>query len=778
MASRPPGRAGGAAAVRVQPPPPRPGVERSHRRPAPVRHPLRLRELPGQHGRDGRQSPGAGIPRQRAHSLPPRPGRESRRPPGAADRPRPAALLGRDRRTHASSPRGPARRLRRRPPRDSAGRPAAAGRDRAPPPPRRRVWRRRPGPRGLASAPRAGRGAGGAHAGSHRRRLRRRAAELPRAGPPRESPRLAPARSRGGTRRPRGSVPGAVAGPGGGAPRHPQGGRRLRPPGPRPPDATARLDAGRRAGPGADRGGQRLRPAAGRHCPASRSRARHPGHGRRRRPAPRERGAAREPGLRAVHVRVHRHAQGRDDPALGDREPHAVDAGRVPPGCRRRRPAEDAGGVRRLGLGVLGTAPGGWATRARATGRPPRRRHPRRGRGTPPRERAAGGADAAARPARRARPLRLLQPRARLQRRRAAGRGAARSLPGARGCGARQPVRAHRGHHRLGLLALRGGGEAGQRADRSPGARAARLRARSGPAAGPGGRSRRAVSRRGGPGARLPRPSGSDGGALRSRSVLQRGRGADVPDRRSRALRLRRQPALPAAPGRPGQGARPPGRAGRDRSRARGACRRAPGRGRAAWQRRSPAPRGVLGAARRAGAVAFRSSRSPSGAPARGAAAVGLRAAGHPAAHAERQGRPPRPARTGRGAARSRASVRARALGRGAGALSHLVRGPRPGLGGGPRQLLRAGRRFDPEPACRLASRTRGAEAHADAAVPPSHDRRVGGGGGRAAGSAEPSRGPSAGRCRSRPSNTGSSRAKARTSTTTTRPSCSSPLAP
>ena len=92
------------------------------------------------------------------------------------------------------------------------------------------------------------------------------------------------------------------------------------------------------------------------------------------------------------------------------------------------------------------------------------------------------------------------------------------------------------------------------------------------------GSGRRAVHRRVGPGAGISRPAGSDGGAVRGRSVRGRGQ-PDVPHRRPGRLAGGRDPGVPR-PGRcPGQDPRLPDRAGRSRGGPGVASCRGPGGG-------------------------------------------------------------------------------------------------------------------------------------------------------------------------------------------------------
>ena len=139
------------------------------------------------------------------------------------------------------------------------------------------------------------------------------------------------------------------------------------------------------------------------------------------------------------------------------------------------------------------------------------------------------------------------------------------------------------------------------------------------------------------------------------------------------------------------------------------------------------AARGLRRAARRASAVA-----PPSCAPAPQAQAARAtwcrrRSCGWPALPLtpERQGRPPRAARAGRGASADRRSCRrARRWRQVLAAI--WARGARRGAGGRPRQLLRAGRRLDPEHPGRVAVPPGRAPDHHPADLRAPHGRRAG----------------------------------------------------
>ena len=194
---------------------------------------------------------------------------------------------------------------------------------------------------------------------------------------------------------------------------------------------------------------------------------------------------------------------------------------------------------------------------------------------------------------------------------------------------------------------------------------------------GAGRRGGRAVHRRRRAGARLSRPPGPDRGAVRGRPVRRCGRAA-VPHRRPGALARGRRARVPRPRRRPGEDARLPHRAGRDRGGAGCAARGvAGGGGRRA--RTAPASSGWSPTWSRGGGAA-----APDPAALRrgaGAAAAGLhgaggdRGAGRAAADAERQARPPRAAGAGAasrrgaaGAAHAAGGAAVRAVRRGAGA--------------------------------------------------------------------------------------------------------------
>ncbi len=178
-------------------------------------------------------------------------------------------------------------------------------------------------------------------------------------------------------------------------------------------------------------------------------------------------------GVRHLHLRLDRPAEGRRRPACRDRQPPRLDAGGVRPHGGRPRAAEDAVELRRLGLGALLGDDHRRDARHRATRRPSRPAVPRRrGAGAADHDRPLRAVDAARVPrVRRREPLR--GPATRHLQRRGAARGARRPLPaGAAERRAAQPLRPDRGlGRRHGVAVLRGG----------PGsARACRSAARSG----------------------------------------------------------------------------------------------------------------------------------------------------------------------------------------------------------------------------------------------------------------------------------------------------------
>ena len=190
----------------------------------------------------------------------------------------------------------------------------------------------------------------------------------------------------------------------------------------------------------------------------------------------------------------------------------------------------------------------------------------------------------------------------------------------------------------------------------------------------------RAVDRRRRGGARLPRRPRH----ARRAQFVERRRPALVPHRRPGPLLARRHPRVPRPPRPPGQDPRPPHRAGRDRSRAADAPRRRPGRRRRRWSNRPAAlgrPRWSLPSRppSRAGPPAEAELRRhlPTGCPPTWSR-TGSRVVDAAAAERQRQGRPasgwpsgscspaaapPRPRRAAGGASRG---DRRRRLGRAA----------------------------------------------------------------------------------------------------------------
>ena len=204
----------------------------------------------------------------------------------------------------------------------------------------------------------------------------------------------------------------------------------------------------------------------------------------------------------------------------------------------------------------------------------------------------------------------------------------------------------------------------------------------------PIGRARRALRRRRGPGARLPRPAGADRRALRARPVRATEPGARLYRTGDLARYLpQRRPRVPGPDRPPGEDPRLPHRAGRDRGGAAASTRRcarrwcwlredAPGRAGAWWPTSSSRPDAAPGRGE------LRSRSWPSAARVHGAG--GLRRPRRAAAHRERQGRPaaPCPRRAAARPAASGAYVAPRTPDRG---------GPGRDLGRGARR--RAGRR-------------------------------------------------------------------------------------
>ncbi len=215
----------------------------------------------------------------------------------------------------------------------------------------------------------------------------------------------------------------------------------------------------------------------------------------------------------------------------------------------------------------------------------------------------------------------------------------------------------------------------------------------------PVGVGRRAVPRRRRPGrGYLGRPD-----LTAARFVpdpFARARGAALPYRRPGPLAGRRGAGVPGPHGPPGQAARLPDRAGRDRGGPGPARRRGAGGGGGPAGRGGPGPpRGLRGASGggRAGAAAGRAGGAGGGPTARLYGTQRLGAGGAAAADAQRQARPQGPAgprgRRGRG---ERGPLRAAAERARAGAGGDLAAGAGRGAGGPAGQLLRPGRRLDP----------------------------------------------------------------------------------
>ncbi|MNX52299.1 hypothetical protein D3C86_829780 [compost metagenome] len=673
------GRARRAARVRRRGRQVRPVAGLLHR-PARRARPARIQHRPVR--RHDRAAPGARLPARAA---------------GDVGRPRPRA---REPRAHRCGRRGAAARLEREP----AASPVHAAR----------------APADRSAGARAARG-GRAGVRRHGAALRRTRRARQRARASFDRPGRTARHARGHRRR-------AQPRDGRGAAGDPEGRRRLCAHRPRAAARAHRLHAGRQRRDAAAHAVAPARGAAGGGACANAGAGCARPVGRIHRP-PAGRAAWREPRLRDLHLRLHGPPQGRGQPPQRALQPPGLDAGRLHAGRRRHRAAEDAVRLRRVGVGVLLAADAGRAPRRGRARRPPRAGTPGRADPHARRDHAALRAlDAAGLPrARRHRGLH--QPAAhRLQRRGAARRGAGEGVRAPAGRGVVQPLRPDRGGHRRDALDLPRR-RAEPRRHRPPHRGLQDLRARRGPEPGAAGRGRRAVPGRHRPGARLPAPAGPHGRALRRRPV-QRQRRAPVPHGRPRALARRRPAGLPGPHRPPGEGAGLPHRARRDRGAAAGTAAGARG-GRGG--RRRPG-RHAVGRLRVAAARCGGGRGRAQGAPGRGAARVhgagaAVRAAG-PAAQRQRQDRPQvaAQARTQRGAGLRGARGRGRT-----GARHGLGRGARPAARGSAGQLLRTRRRFDPEPADRVAAAHGGLEAHAapDVRAP---DRRRAGGRGRARG--------------------------------------------
>ncbi len=593
----------------------------------------------------------------------------------------------------------------------AAGRPpahAAAGRA-ATPAGRPRHRHRHGVPRGARHPPAATvRARGRAHPRRHRRGVRGADPDLRRTQPPRQPTRARPHRAGCRTRPLRRHRPAARARPDGGAARGAQVRRGL-------PAARSGLPAGsaglhdRRceAGAGDHPRGHR-RAVAGRRGAIDAGRTGHPGtlvpHARHR-PDGRASfaaAAAVASGLRDLHLRLDRPAQGRGDRAPQCRAPAARHRTPVPLRPRRCLDALPFLRLRLLGLGDLGRAglrrpAGGGARAVRALAARLLRAAVPRGRdGSEPDAERLPAVDRGAGAQQRGAPAALHRVR-----RRGAGAAHAAAVDPAQRPRAHVPdqhVRDHRDHRARHLLPDRTRRHRSRRGQphRHAARRPAHLSAGRGAGAGAGGRAGRAVHRRARPGARLSEPASADGRALHRQPVphARHARHAPVQDRGRRQAAARRHLRIPRAQRRPGQDPRLPHRTGRDRGQAgraarrarrRGAGARGPGRRQAAG--RLPRARGGRRAARRDAA------RQPGQGTGRLHAAERLRDARRAAADGQRQARPQGAA----GAAGRRLRpprLRSAAGCDGDRAGGHLVGRAATRIDRPPRQLLRARRAF------------------------------------------------------------------------------------
>ncbi len=683
-------------------------VAPGHRAAGAVPDPRRGGELPDRRHRDHRSVGHLVAHRYSVRRAPAVPA-DADRGPGRRTAPRGEVRRGKSVRRDG---RADGRRHAHHPRRSSGDGGRAGCGDRTRPHPRARR-RRRHGRLPGDHRDRAARRPGRPHAGRDRGGVRGAQSVLRAAARPREPAGARPRRPRRPARDEGGRRAAAFDRTDGRAARDRQGGWCLRPARHRLPGRAPVLHA-RGFGPGvrADVRRCRSRLAGQRNRTHPRRRpgpGRMPGRSRVRRPAP----AASA--VRHLHVRVDGASEGRRRPALRRREPPAVDAGVPADPAHRPGAAEDAVELRRLGTGVLRSAARGCHAGAGAAGRTPR-------------SAVSGGVDRRRRD--HARPLRAVDARTvprradgerlhgpaggRGQRRGAAVAGRPTLRRCAARCGARQPLRAHRGCGR-GQLRRRGAGAArgrGDGADRAGRRQHRALRARSVPAAGHRWIRGRALSRGPAVGPRLPRPSGDERGPFRRRPVRDVRR-SHVSHRRRRATEHRRRRRIPGPCRRPGEAAWIPDRVGRDRVPARRAPRRGPGgRCRAGGRARPPATRRVPRRSPRRGRGRSAQLRGEDPAGVHGSDRPG----GRRGATAEPQRQTRSPCAAGAGCPRRHGADRDHPRGRArpGGRLADS-RGARPRAGGRGRRLLRARGRQHPRDPARQPGSPRGHLDHAPA---------------------------------------------------------------
>ncbi len=231
----------------------------------------------------------------------------------------------------------------------------------------------------------------------------------------------------------------------------------------------------------------------------------------------------------------------------------------------------------------------------------------------------------------------------------------------------------------------------------------------------------------------------------------RRARGARVPHRRPGALAARRRAGVPRAARPPGQDPRFPDRAGGGRGGARASPRAGrggrPGARRGGGRQAARRLRGPAGGCRPGRRRARRAAPVPPGDAAGVHGAFPVRRAAGPAAHAERQGRPPRAGGRGARAAPRTQDVRRSFQRPGGGHRPRLARGLRPGRRPrrprDRRQLLRLGRQLAaPGQAAQPAGEGPGPQLPAGRAVQASDHPHAGGEpGGRGARAALPGEG-------------------------------------